>query len=163
MKKLLGAALLAVPFLVVSAEARASDCCMASGSCGPSPGLCIPCWLKRLWPAGGCCEGYNPLNVRGCLAGPWYSYWPYEAHFMTAAPVTGAYPFGCNYPYWPTGGGYSYPGYGSPGYGNPGYGYPASPTDYYSHAPYGPAAPAMPGMGYPAGNFMQANPYLAGR
>jgi hypothetical protein len=29
----------------------------------------------------------------GCQAGPWYSYWPYEAHFQAPAPT------GC-YPYW---------------------------------------------------------------
>jgi hypothetical protein len=24
-------------------------------------------------------------------AAPWYLYWPYDAHFMTPAPMTGAY------------------------------------------------------------------------
>lgn len=28
------------------------------------------------------------------MAGPWYSYWPLEAHFQTPAPT--------GYPYWPS-------------------------------------------------------------
>lgn len=27
----------------------------------------------------------------GFMAAPWYLYWPYDAHFMTPAPVYGAY------------------------------------------------------------------------
>jgi hypothetical protein len=32
--------------------------------------------------------GYGPVN-----AGPWYTYYPYQAHFQTPAPT--------GYPYWP--------------------------------------------------------------
>lgn len=156
MKRFLCAALLAAACAAVSAEARASDCCLQNGSCGPGGGLCVTCWIKRLWPSGGaCCQGVNPLNVHGCLAGPWYSYWPYEAHFMTAAPVAGAYPFGCSYPYWPAGGGYSFPGYG----------YPAGPTDYFSQTAVPPGAPGMvgmPGAGYPAGGYAPSVGSFAG-
>jgi hypothetical protein len=38
------------------------------------------------------------------LAAPWYLYWPYDAHFMTPAPVYGAYyapPMMGNYPVQP--------------------------------------------------------------
>lgn len=31
-----------------------------------------------------------------CFAGPWYTYWPYEAHFQAPPPVGGCYP------YWPS-------------------------------------------------------------
>jgi hypothetical protein len=43
-------------------------------------------------------------------AAPWYLYWPYNAHFMTPAPLTGAYyapPSGPGMsvnPYFPAGG-----------------------------------------------------------
>lgn len=32
-------------------------------------------------------------GCRTCL-GPWYQYWPYEAHFVTPAPT--------GFPYWPS-------------------------------------------------------------
>src|SRR5579862_7127285 len=38
-------------------------------------------------------NGYNCAQYGGILAGPWYSYWPYEAHFISPAPT--------GYPYWP--------------------------------------------------------------
>lgn len=30
-------------------------------------------------------------NLPAYQAAPWYLYWPYDAHFMTPAPVTGAF------------------------------------------------------------------------
>jgi hypothetical protein len=36
---------------------------------------------------------YNRQNGWGCQLGPWYSYWPMEAHFQTPALPS--------YPYWP--------------------------------------------------------------
>ena len=35
------------------------------------------------------CGGKSQLPV--FQAAPWYLYWPYDAHFMTPAPVTGAF------------------------------------------------------------------------
>lgn len=50
-------------------------------------------------------------------AAPWYLYWPYNAHFMTPAPLQGAYyapPTHGGYPvnpYFPAGGGHAPHGY----------------------------------------------------
>lgn len=58
-------------------------------------------------------------------AAPWYNYWPYDAHFQTPAPVTGAFygpPGPGNFPvnpYFPSA------GYGAMGYYGPGYGFGA--------------------------------------
>ena len=53
------------------------------------------------------------------MAAPWYLYWPYDAHFMTPAPLQGAYyapPMMGNYPAQPY-----FPSPVGPPYGN----YPA--------------------------------------
>ncbi len=54
-------------------------------------------------PAGGCdgpfCQGNQSLwgtffhksPMPAFQAAPWYLYWPYNAHFMTPAPLTGPY------------------------------------------------------------------------
>ncbi len=63
-------------------------------------------------------------------AAPWYSYWPYNSHFMTPAPLTGAY--------------YAPPGGGAGGMQNP---YFANP--YYG-GPAGAAPQQMPGTAMPA-------------
>src|ERR1700677_742137 len=79
MKNRFGVALLALPLLAVAA--RADD---------PfAPGL--PFRIE----AGGnlYCHVYTRQNGWGCQLGPWYSYWPLEAHFQTPA-----LPY---YPYWP--------------------------------------------------------------
>jgi hypothetical protein len=49
------------------------------------------------------CRGAGYVGCDGCCfgcptLGPWYLYWPYEAHFNAPAPVPG----GGGYPYWPT-------------------------------------------------------------
>jgi hypothetical protein len=55
------------------------------------------------------------------MAAPWYLYWPYDAHFMTPAPMQGAFyapPMMGNYPvqpYFPT------PQYNPPMGGGPAY------------------------------------------
>jgi hypothetical protein len=93
MKKLLIGALIALPLLAMPARAEGfswricmggnfnfwcrascSGCC--DSCCGPSCG-------------GGGCGG----SGCGAQAGPWYQYFPYEAHFQSAAPIA--------YPYWP--------------------------------------------------------------
>ncbi len=61
--------------------------------------------------------GSHNNNLPVFQAAPWYLYWPYDAHFMTPAPVTGAFygpPTAGNFPvnpYFPgagAGGGYGY-------------------------------------------------------
>jgi hypothetical protein len=78
MKKLYLAALLAVPLL--ASTARADGCIFpirVEGRCN---------WDFRM-TFGGCGPG-------GCAQlGPWYHYWPLDAHFITPAPT--------GYPYWP--------------------------------------------------------------
>lgn len=55
--------------------------------------------------------GKQPLPA--FQAAPWYLYWPYNAHFMTPAPLTGPYyappPAGLGNPYFPAAPGYGYP------------------------------------------------------
>jgi hypothetical protein len=71
MKKMFGVALLALPLLVGSTHASGWPCnIQMSGS-----------WYIR---------GGNGLMPQ---AGPWYLYWPLEAHFVAPAPT--------GYPYWP--------------------------------------------------------------
>jgi hypothetical protein len=71
-------------------------------------------------------------------AAPWYLYWPYDGHFMTPAPITGAFygpPNAGNFPVNPY-----FPGpHGAAGFG-PGYGFSGG-------IPGGPP----PVMGYPGG------------
>jgi hypothetical protein len=71
MKKLFGVALLTLPLLAVSARAEGWPYSVQAGGSfyvrgGPGPA----------WPN----------------AGPWYLYWPLEAHFVAPAPTC--------YPYW---------------------------------------------------------------
>jgi hypothetical protein len=69
-------------------------------------------------------------------AGPWYLYWPYEAHFNMGAPNFGAGCPGCGVSGAWLG---PWPGYG---YGTGAYGV-ASPADYFSSRPGTPQAPMM--------------------
>jgi len=65
--------------------------------------------------------GSHKAPLPAFQAAPWYLYWPYDAHFLTPAPVTGAFygpPMPGNYPVNPY-----FPG---PGYG------------YYGPVPGGP-------------------------
>jgi hypothetical protein len=78
MKKVYLAALLAVPLLASTAR--------ADGCCWPIQVNCRLNWDFRL-NCGGC-------GPNGCAQlGPWYHYWPLDAHFITPAPT--------GYPYWP--------------------------------------------------------------
>lgn len=76
MKLLLKACLLALPLLAIPAEAR------AHGGCKICFGVSWSEW--------------NPCCDNGCGGGtlaPWYTYWPYAAHFQVpAAP---------SFPFWP--------------------------------------------------------------
>ena len=60
--------------------------------------------------------GIGHKQLPAFQAAPWYLYWPYDGHFMTPAPVTGAFygpPVSGNFPVNPY-----FPG-GAPGYGGP--------------------------------------------
>lgn len=59
--------------------------------------------------------GANKQPLPAFQAAPWYLYWPYDAHFLTPAPVTGAFygaPGGGNMPVNPYFPAPSYGGYG---------------------------------------------------
>ena len=109
MRKLLWACALALPLLALPTEARATWCI---GDYQVDTGA-------KVW--------FNVYQYGKPVAGPWYLYWPYEAHFMTAAP-------GVN-PYFPP------PMTLPPNFGQP----PSAPA-----APgYKPPAPTpYPGQGY---------------
>jgi hypothetical protein len=86
--------------------------------------------------------GHGNKNLPAFQAAPWYLYWPYDAHFLTPAPVTGAF-------------------YGPPTPGN----FPVNP--YFPGPAYGhygpiPGGPAPGGVGfggaYPAANYPSAPP-----
>jgi hypothetical protein len=72
MKKLLWACALALPFLALPAEAKAwyfGDYQIDSGA--------------KVW--------FNVYQYGKPVAGPWYLYWPYEAHFQVPAPGVSPY------------------------------------------------------------------------
>jgi hypothetical protein len=74
MKTLLRASLLVIPFFAVPSLARATflpSCQFEAG---------FGCRFNNTGMKGGC---------GGCVAGPWYSYFPYNAYFQTPAPVFG--------------------------------------------------------------------------
>ena len=81
MKKLLFAALLALPLF--AASARADGC-----GCG--------CWFPTRVEAGAnvYLRFLGPNDCGTGQLGPWYLYYPLEAEFQTPAPT--------GYPYWPT-------------------------------------------------------------
>jgi hypothetical protein len=112
MKKLMAAALLAVPFLASSV--RAEGCCWPCQINTPCvkvniPSCCIPIPQVDFRIRWGCCappscgsgcggSGCGISFCGGCYGppgpvGPWYLYWPLEAHFNAPALP--------QYPYWP--------------------------------------------------------------
>jgi hypothetical protein len=86
MKKLLCAALLALPLAAATVRA---DGCGCFGFFGCLPPVKIECGCNAYLHC------YNP-TCGGCAAqaGPWYLYWPLEAHFQTPALP--------QYPNWPS-------------------------------------------------------------
>jgi hypothetical protein len=150
MKKILAA--LALSLVLPAATCRAGDFCCSGGHCGSiSYGFRFKiCGCLKWSPCGPCCGGgsapccFGGDGGGGGGAGPWYSYWPLEAHFQVPAPT--------GYPYWP----------------NPmdsnvvpqqlqHYGY-AGPGVYVAPQP----APATPGVHQPVGYFQQAPSYWYG-
>ncbi len=80
MKRMCFAALLLLPLLAVPARAQ----------------CCFPCFPFRIEAGGNFYLRMNggPCQTWGCQLGPWYQYFPYEAHFQSAAPI--------GFPYWPS-------------------------------------------------------------
>jgi hypothetical protein len=88
--------------------ATAGDASAVGGGCsGP---YCNQTAYPRLTFFGG-----HKSNLPAFQAAPWYLYWPYDGHFLTPAPVTGAFyapPTAGNFPVNPYFPGPSYGGYG---------------------------------------------------
>ena len=64
----------------------------AGPGCGGQPGKGMSCHslnYPRYYTFGNFACGGNQLPV--FQAAPWYLYWPYDGHFLTPAPVTGAF------------------------------------------------------------------------
>ena len=111
MKKLMWAALLALPALVAGQEKA-----VAGGICWNIQG----CYKLKIWAgasfccshgcgSGGCCPGGN---CSGEVPGPWYTYWPNGGGGMTSPYATEGWVYDMNfqlpapvYPYWPAGAG----------------------------------------------------------
>lgn len=98
MKKLVFAASAAALFAAASSSAEAGGC--PGGYCQqPGP-----------FQGGLFSKSYKSGPMPAFQAAPWYLYWPYNAHFMTPAPLAGA-PFyapptaagGLHNPYFPGG------------------------------------------------------------
>jgi hypothetical protein len=91
----------------------------------------------------GKCAGGQPLPAY--QAAPWYLYWPYDGHFLTPAPVTGAFygpPIAGNFPVNPY---FPGPGYGyGPAYAPVPGGAPPMPQGMPGTMPG--MAPGLPGM-----------------
>jgi hypothetical protein len=127
MKKFTLAALLALP-LLAAAQQQAS----ASGGCcnclNFGCDVTIKKWANPGCGCGPCGDNCGCSNGGGCgpFCGPWYQYFPMEAHFQTPAPT--------GYPFWPSPmTQYSYPG----NMGGPAPVAPASfqPVGYYPQYP----------------------------
>jgi hypothetical protein len=92
--------------------------------------------------------GHGHGNLPTFQAAPWYLYWPYDAHFLTPAPVRAPFyapPGGGNFPvnpYFPAPAGYYGPIPGGPAPA----GVPAPP----GFGPVPPGGYPVPGTGYPA-------------
>ena len=141
MKTLLGATLLALPLLALSAsDARAHGQGLGLGL-GPYTAGGSITFGVRGWLRPGCDQGpggFNPgcghgggygAGYGGAGVGPWYSYWPMEAHFQVPAPT--------HYPYWPAPMTSNVQGMG--GYPQGMGGYPVSPVGYHPAGYYTPA------------------------
>ncbi|HEV3204745.1 MAG TPA: hypothetical protein VGY77_10190 [Gemmataceae bacterium] len=94
MKDILKAVLAAMPLMIIPASIRGGE--WSGDDC--SPGKCshIKQWVGKIAAKAGGYVGELQISTG---KGPWYSYWPYNSHFMTPAPQ-----FGCHYPYWSPGG-----------------------------------------------------------
>jgi hypothetical protein len=131
MKKLLLAALLALPLSLLGGQKASAQCCFglkgafnikvcASGSLIP---YCekFPCCVPNCGPCGGCgscgsCGGYGGggcgggygCGCPGPIPGPWYAFWPYDGNSQIAPCMPGwsldnhfQVAAPTGYPYWP--------------------------------------------------------------
>ena len=123
MKKLFGAALLALPFLTASVHAT---------------------WCPFSLQAGGSFYIKGGPSQAAPQAGPWYLYWPLEAHFVAPAPT--------GYPYWPSPMGLPATAFGGPSCppGVPVAPPPVATAPAVSPAPAAPTTPATPAAPAPA-------------
>jgi hypothetical protein len=95
--------LVLIPIAVSGALALSADAARAQGP-GCPPGGCGYGGYGGCGPKG--CQGpCHPLGYPGSYAlfgggcqplplyqaAPWYLYWPYDGHFLTPAPITGAF------------------------------------------------------------------------
>jgi hypothetical protein len=79
MRAFLRACLVALPLLAAPSLAQAWTC----------PPVKIDAGVNAY------CNAYIGNWGMGAQLGPWYTYWPYNAHFQSPAPVGG-------WPFWPT-------------------------------------------------------------
>jgi hypothetical protein len=147
-RSLAAGAVAAIAIVANAATARADGLGCTGPNCGGSPG-CYGnngkyCNLLP-YPTNYSLSGGGKKQLPTYQAAPWYLYWPYDGHFLTPAPVTGAFygpPSPGNFPVNPY-----FPG---PSYG---YGYgpmPGGPAPIPMMAP--PGGYPAPGAGFgPAG------------
>ena len=120
MRKIYIAALLVLPAMAGTASA---DCGNCGGCCNFGFGLpAVQFNMAARFRLGCCPPGSGPGG--GVQLGPWYNYWPLEAHFITPAPT--------GYPYWPSP---QTPPPGMFGASSPSP-YDVSPAAYCPQAPY---------------------------
>lgn len=166
MRRFILAGLLALPLLgYVETRVEAGNCCPCINF---GADITIKRWFRGGPGTGPCCDngpccgggcGCGPCCGGGgcCNVGPWYLYWPLDAHFQVPAPT--------GYPFYPApmaaGGLPGYAGYpppaAYPGYGPAGLPYHAAnyaPAASYAQYPnyYAPSnyAAQYPGYGAPA-------------
>lgn len=78
--------LFAIAFAVVGALA------LTAGDAGAWGRSCNgPFCNQSSYPKNYSLLGHNQAPLPTYQAAPWYLYWPYDAHFLTPAPVTGAF------------------------------------------------------------------------
>ena len=88
MKKFLAACLLALPLAAVPSKAWAGECYLGPIriDAGFNYHVNVMCNGQQMCGSGHC------YDCDKC--GPWYLYWPYEAHLQAQAPM--------HFPYWPS-------------------------------------------------------------
>jgi hypothetical protein len=82
MNKRIAIALLALPLCAAVARANNTLC------------ISMPSCAYRVEAGANVHFRILPLEPNASQLGPWYLYWPMEAHFVTPAPI--------GYPYWPS-------------------------------------------------------------
>jgi hypothetical protein len=73
---------------LTASAARADGLGCPPGGCAPGAG-CQPFGYPKYYSLSGYACPSKPMPV--FQAAPWYLYWPYDGHFLTPAPVTGAF------------------------------------------------------------------------